>query len=713
MPVQPMDEPFALPASESDVTDGMVFESLDDTVSELAPALQAYRAGELEEAKRRLLHYFYQRQSPRWIFDNRGTSAPLPTNANRFIFGDSLTSDEAYDKNIMDHAGELLQHRFPGVVPFDLGEQLNRFPFYDARQGEQLGDLHKAQRVTASRFARMDFLMTLAVAYHRTGDKRYGETFGKLLDAYVNKYMKLHPYVPEIGKDKEAYWFHFQKTPIRTNLCVARSVLVLIGLMHTELFYGPHVTPQLAFRAFRLLWYLMMYHRSYEANRYRPFNHHLYERGVLPFAIGTMFPEFPMLRELQERGKRIIREHVELDFHASGGYDEHSLHYTCDTTVSLMLTASCALAARNGIELYGEDAGRAVRRTFAFYSALVLPDGTFPDIGDAGGGEARLFLRYGKDWFGSREAEAVLEALDASGDVRLPEHLPPLHVNDPLSGYAAGRDGWHRDSNGFVFSNKSFTRHCGHNHLDMLSLTVWANGETFIGEPLAHRLYKFVGNDTAYNDTLRGTGGHSTVQLCGRPLSKKELFANGRSKAQHVETASFETEGSQVYIRAYHEAAADWRHTRELLFVHRTGFLIADTAEGTEPCGDAHLQRWQLERGVEAEQLDRTALLLKGKQGFLLCVWPDRADLSLKLFKDEAVRDIEQVNIAIEELPWVLDVAFGAERRSSRLPCAFVPLARREGAPVDRCRALLERWSEKPQSDWSKEGEALYSALHG
>src|SRR5690606_13591607 len=152
-------------------------------------------------------------------------------------------------------------------------------------------------------------------------------------------------------------------------------------------------------------------------------------------------------------------------------------------------------------ELFDKETGESMRRTFAFYSGLVLPNGRFPDMGDAGGGEARRFLAYGRDWFRSKEAGAVLAALDSSGTVRLEEHLPRLHLNDPLSGFAVGRDGWHGGSHGFVLSNKSFTRHCGHNHLDMLSLTIWANGETMIGEPLAKPLYKYVGNDTAYNDT--------------------------------------------------------------------------------------------------------------------------------------------------------------------------------------------------------------------
>src|SRR5690606_30166941 len=151
---------------------------------------------------------------------------------------------------------------------------------------------------------------------------------------------------------------------------------------------------------------------------------------------------------------------------------------------------------------------------------------------------------------------------------------------------------------------------------------------------------------------------------------------------------AFEAGDGRVYLSAYHEAVPDVRHTREVFFVHRAGWIVADTVEGAAAGGPAHIQRWHFERGVEAESLDRAAFLLTGKQGFLLCVWPDREDLSVRLYKDESVREIEHANLGPEPggLPWIADVRFSG----GRLPCMFIPLKTRDGTPLERCRKILE-----------------------
>src|SRR5690606_8256960 len=98
-----------------------------------------------------------------------------------------------------------------------------------------------------------------------------------------------------------------------------------------------------------------------------------------------------------------------------------------------------------GIELYDEACLETLRRTFDFYAALVLPDQSFPDIGDNGGGHAVKFLEHGRDWFYHLGAAALLRLFEQGpgysarpGDAG----LPALRVHDPLAGYSCARDGW-------------------------------------------------------------------------------------------------------------------------------------------------------------------------------------------------------------------------------------------------------------------------------
>ncbi|MDF2724573.1 MAG: hypothetical protein K0Q59_4248 [Paenibacillus sp.] len=698
------------PLAEYEVADSDIFAALDPEWPGLERVIQAYRTNELDEAKQELIRYFHSRQTPQWFFDYRGQPlAPIDPNENRFIWGDSKTPGEAFIQGMIADADRLSRHKFQGAVLHDLGERWDQFPVFDMNQAD-----NKPLRVTANRFTRMNFLNSLAFAYHHTQDLRYGETYVQLLESFLENYLRQYPLVPDPVESPEAYSLQFSRNPFRNNMSLARSALNAINIMYTELFYAPFVPYRLSFRLFRFMWYVMMHHLSFERNRYRYHNHHLFERGFMPLTIGIMFPEFPAFRPLLARGKKVVWEHLDKDFYPSGGYDEHSLSYSCDTTLSEFLAPITVITERNAVEGFGDSWTARLNRTYSFYSGLVLPDGTFPDIGDGGGGAARLILEHGERLYGNTAAGAVLRALGltatttAESAAAIPSRdggdraLPSLTVHDPLAGYMCSRENWTASSNCMVLSNKVFTRHCAHNHVDMLSLILAVRGETLIGEPQAELLYKYVSNQSELDDYVRGLGSHNTVLVQGKPVTKRYLQAHNRLDAQTVYTEELADQPDRLYVRAYHQAYTHAKHIREVLFVRDQGWWIADTVElnrdldGGNGAAEPHVQRWHLQHGVQVESVGRNALLLTGQKSRLLGVWPEDSGVSVHLWRNEAVLNITELPRYAEasELPWIIDIRFAeGEEAGTLLPCIIVDVSdANEPLPeqVDRCRQLLK-----------------------
>jgi hypothetical protein len=694
-----------IPLAENEVADRDIFDTLDPDWPGLEKVMHAYRSNKIEEAKQELITYFYERKSPKWFFDYRGKGlTPINLNENRFIWGDSRTTNEVFIKRKIEDADRLCRHQFLGAVLHDLGDHWDRFPIFDHTQGED----NKPLRVTANSFIRMNFLNSLAIAYHQTGDRRYGETFVQLMDSILDGLFNQYPFMPDPLESVENYTHYFSRNPFRTNMTIANSVLNVINLMHTELFYADFVPAKLSFRLFRYIWYVMHHHRSYNLNRYRHYNHHLFERGMMPLIIGMMFSEFPVFRPMLNRGKEVIGEHLKHDFNPTGGYDEHSFGYTCNTTFSEMFLPIKVLTDINNIEGINQALKERLGVSYSFYSSLVLPDGTFPDIGDFGGGQARFFLEQGIHLYQNKTAKAVLHALGLDEEHNMGTlaaekdgegSLPPITINDPLTGYLCSREDWTSSSNCMVLSNKVFSRNCSHNHLDMLSLILVIRGETLIGEPQAPILYKYVSNQSELDDYLRGLGSHNTVFIKGEPITKKYL--GERLHAQTVNTEEFEEQTDRVYVKASHEAYVEARHTREVLFVRRQGWWIVDRIDWNQErdagSSDYHIQRWHLEHGVQVEAAGTHAWLLTGKKARMLCVWPEDDLLSLHIWRNESVLEIGVVPEYkdVSDLPWILDVRFQSDSggRIEQIQCIFVDVTDETAniqARVDRCRELFK-----------------------
>ncbi len=123
-------------------------------------------------------------------------------------------------------------------------------------------------------------------------------------------------------------------------------------------------------------------HRHLE--RYKsPYNHLVGEASAL-FALGLAFPEFSESANWVRRGRQVLEETVDAQFHPDGGSVEQSTFYHHATLGFYMMSA--VLGRRHGQELTPRT-WAAIERGLEFSIALVQPDGRLPSIGGADDGK--------------------------------------------------------------------------------------------------------------------------------------------------------------------------------------------------------------------------------------------------------------------------------------------------------------------------------------
>jgi len=522
----------------NDVKDSDIFEALDPNFPGLEKVMEKYRKGDLAGAKGELILYFKKRQCLKWDFDFRNMGENLEELRNS---ADKLITLPAY---LVGFSNKDVEKFLTKDFKKDSELDPDLFPVYDATS--EVDD--KPPRVRANRFVRMNFINSIINAFYLTGDTVYVTKLAEFFEVFFGKFLEKYPYsfddVPEIE-----YSFYFQKNPMRTIMSVGHSVLRLTNLLYTPIPYMKEFPQEISFNIIKFIWYIVMYHKLLEKNKYRYHNHHLFERGISPFTFSLAFPEFPVIRNMRKRAVEVIHEHIEKDFSEDGGYDEHSISYYVNTTLKEFIITVYEFALKNGIALFGQEQMKKLNESFDLLATIIMPDGRLPDIGDAGGANGIEILRIGRDLFKNRNCDAVLSALDKSVGEEV-KNLPPLFKNYPYSGYFVARDNWSREANYFLMSNKIYSRPCAHNHLDMLSLIVTVRGETLIGEPLAC-LYKSVSNGSSLDDYLRGSGSHNTVFVHGQPVTKKYLENNGIFEKQSVHTTCVEGKDGRIFVSAF------------------------------------------------------------------------------------------------------------------------------------------------------------------
>ena len=633
-----------IPTDERNITDQDVFAALDLTLPQLAPIREALEKNDLPKAKEALIRHFETRTAPKYFFDYR--TLPLEkinTDSCPRDFQCSMGLNGSLKEFCLYAGNQIMDHYYvrPGKTsePIFLGENDEDFPHFNF-----LEDLGKRPRSIMDIFVRGPVFEYLAILYHETGDKAVLKRF----EDFSHKFFENYPLVLEYtGADASRFSF----TDERDVMSTGWLTLQYISLFYTRLPY--EIPAEDAFEFIKRIWFMGIQFARFEHDEYRKYNHHMWERGLVPFILGTLMPEIPDFAAMTTRGASVICQHIKDDINEAGGYSEHSIPYWGGAALCEMIYRGVYLAKLNKQPLLDDDSAKRLILSFEALARISSPNFRYSSLGDNGGPMIDPILTIGAKTMGSPSCSQVLAVREG----RLSEDActVPLDYADDRCGFASCRSSFGKKANFMLMSAKTDCRDSGHNHMDMLSLFISFRGQEFIGEPLSRTLYHNVTMASPQRGYMYNMGSHNTVLAYGKPVQPDEMYANkwGVYRPDSPVSELTSTEDGCV-IQAYHDAYTTCRHTRTCYFHRKKGLLIHDAMEHGNRLPDAHIQRWHLMQDVSCTQIDDSRLLLEKEGVKILLLWPEKADITI--WKEEIL--VPSIIKDSEELLPVIDAAF-------------------------------------------------------
>lgn len=650
-----------IPTDERAVTDAEVFAAFDLSLPGLAGVASALAAGDLPTAKTALVRYFETRANVRYSYDYRALPLrPMDTDTDPYQFQASMGLQGSLKDFCLFSGEKLLQHIYvrPGRErrELDLGPHYEKLPHYNYFKDQGI-----KSRATLDIFVRGVFWEYLAILYHETGR----EDVPAFAEEFLHLFWQNYPLLVECTAPDTS---HFSLTEERDVMSAGWLAMNYLSLLYTRLPYKLAVGT--AFDIIKHLWFLGMQFRRFDADSYRKYNHHMWERGLVPFLLGTLLPEIPAFVAMRDRGAEVVRMHIRDDFNEAGGYSEHSIPYWCGAALGEMICYGIQIARLNGTALLDPDTKSRISKSYDVLAQIAAPGQLFPSIGDNGGPLVEPVLQSGVSALENPLCRAALDARHGRGTAG---GLPLDYCNDRV-GFFCTKSSHGTDANYLLMSAKVDCGTTGHNHMDMLSLCLSIRGQEIIGEPYARAIYHGVAVGNAPRGYMYNMSSHNTVLVYGQPVQPDAIYnAKWGVLRPDSPVRAFATAPQGCYVRATHDAYTHCRCQRSVLASRRKGFLISDVVLGGNRLQAPHLQRWHLMPGVVCTQLDHRTLLLEQNGARALLRWCGSP--TLRLYRDEFLSPLAAP--APEQLALTIDAAFQEE--------GFIPAGGLE--PV--CQRLL------------------------
>lgn len=635
---------ISIPMDERTISDEEVFSAFDLNRPEMLAVRAALDSHNLSLAKQQLVRYFETRIQTQYLFDYRKLPLEkIDTDNNPYLFQASLGLSGSLKDFCLYAGNKMMEHIYvrPGRdrAEINLGanyENLIHFNF--------LEDQEKKHRTSLDMFVRGQLFEYLYVLYHETGDKKVLVHFEEILQVFFDNYALVLEYSePDASR--------FSLTEDRDVMSVGWLIMSYMGLFYTRVPY--EINPELAFEMIKRIWFLGIQFRRFDTDTYRKYNHHMWERGLVPFILGTLLPEVPEFVAMKERGASIVCQHIKDDFNEHGGYSEHSIPYWSGAALGEMLCRGMYLAKVNNEPLLDEDAKKRIDLTFDVLALISPPHEHYPSLGDNGGPLVNPLLSIGvkaSDSAYCREILAIRENKMPSSSVAL-----PLDYCNDKSGFVCARSSFDTDANYMLMSAKTNCGDSGHNHMDMLSMFISFHGQEIIGEPHSRQLYHTIRMGSDHRGYMYNMESHNTVLAYGKSVQPNEMYADKWGVYRPDSPVSdFITNEDGMYVRAHHDAYTTCRHERKVFFHRKNGLLIRDEIDRGNRLPNAHIQRWNLMPDVQCRQLDNRSILLEKNGVKILCLWT--GEPSLRIWqKDSLYPEIVKKR---EELSTIIDASF-------------------------------------------------------
>lgn len=671
-----------IPEQESLITDSQFFNALDFCYPGLEMVQKYYNQGNLTAAKKATIQYFEKRANVCYLFDYRGLPLiPIDTDECPYSFQSSLGLSGSLKEQCLFTAKKIMEHTYvvPGAARTEvfLGSHWENMIHY--RFPEDSGVRH---RQPFNMIVRGQFLESLCVLYHETGDESVLPFFEEILSVYWNSY----PLIIEDGKPDSN---RFQYTDDRDVMSVGWLAMVYLSLFYTRVPY--ELSTETAFDILKHLWFLGIQFTRFDEDCYRPYNHHMWERGLVPFLLGTLLPEIPAFRERKALGASIVSRHISEDFNQWGGYNEHSIAYWAGAALGEMVYRGVYIARLNKEPLLSDESAKRLLKTFELLGHLCPPGSRFPSLGDNGGPMATPMICLAVRMFDLPWAKELAAIRKKSKKEEIPP-LPLDYANDK-TGFICSRNHYSEDGNLLVMSAKTDCGWSGHNHMDMLSLFVTFRGKEIFGEPYAGDLYHSVRMNSYERGYMYNMVSHNTVLAYGEPICPNDAYANKwgvyRPDSPIVETHSTE---KGFYAEAYHDGYTHCRHKRKLLFNRNKGFLLCDLLERGNRQEAPHIQRWHLMKGTVCRLTSPDTVVIEASGVTLLASWI--SSHAITIYKNRSL--CPHPYPSEESLSNIIDVSFKArpERNSDNMTASlFLVMADVTGRELTK--TALEEYGEK------------------
>lgn len=611
---------MVIPTREQLVTDEQVLQAFDYSLPGLAAAGAAFAQGDLAGAKALLCEYFRTRTNVHFLFDYRGRPLrPINPEENPYAFQAALGFGTQLKAFCLKAGEKMLQNIYTlpgeGRGEIDLGKNFERMIHFNFLTDQGTGHRHHLDM-----FVRGQFFEYLAILYHETGEQKVCEQFRTILAKFLQTY-------PLQVVDTSPGANRFQYEEDRDAMSVGFLALSYLTLLYTQLPYD--AGEDTVFTLIKHLWFLGLQFRRFDTDSYKPYNHHMWERGLVPFMLGTLLPEIPDFTPMRDHGAAIVCRHVKDDFNEQGGYNEHSIAYWGGAALGEMLYRGVSIARSNDVTLLDEDAMQRLDKSFTVLAAIAPCALRYPTLGDNRGPLVNSILQLGAAMTDNAACRALLSVRTGQKN---PDANVLLHDScNEKAGFVCLRDENYGEKSYLLMSAKTDCGASGHNHMDMLSLFVSIRGKSIIGEPNADFFYRNVKMGSAQRGYLYNMGAHNTVLAFGSPIVPDRMFADkwGVYRPDSPVTA-FESTPQGAYVCAHHVGYPQCRHTRKLLFARSGALFIRDEMARGNRVSEPHIQRWHLEPGCVVTPLDAFSVKIHKEGVALLCVWDEGCQISVK-----------------------------------------------------------------------------------
>lgn len=691
-----------IPMDERTISDEEVFAAFDLTRPELSAVRSALNEKNLSAAKKALIHYFETRTDAHYFFDHRKLPLEvIDTDSIPFHFQASLGLSGSL-KDFCLYAGrKMMEHIYvrPSREPVELnlGSNYENLPHFN-----YLEDEGKKHRAILDIFVRGQLFEYLFILFHETGDKLVLAKFEEMLQVFWKNY----PLVPEYT---EADASRFMLTEDRDVMSTGWLTLEYISMFYTRVPY--EIDTEISFQIIKHIWFLGMQFRHFDTDTYRKYNHHMWERGLVPFILGTLLPEIPAFAVMKEPGASIICQHIKDDFNEHGGYSEHSIPYWSGAALGEMIHAGVYLARLNNQPLLDEESQKRINLSLDILALISPPSEFYPSVGDNGGPLVTPVLNMGVKTTGNAYCKKIL-SLRKNKISDNTESLPLDYSNDK-SGFVCARSNFGSNASYMLMSAKTDCGDSGHNHMDMLSVFLTFGGQEFIGEPHARQLYQTAIMNSDQRGYLYNMESHNTVLAYGKPVQPNALYANKWGVYRPDSPISnFYSDKEGMYVSAYHDAYTVCRHKREILFHRKKGLFIRDEIEHGNRMPNAHIQRWHLFPDVAYKQLNDSSILLEKNGIRVLCLWSGALSLHIWQRNDLYPEIVKDKN----RLSTIIDASFRSEKAGKEdiasVSLEVLMLDVTDQLPnIDDCEQLLNFITELSTEEAIKEALEKFSSI--